>query len=305
MRLWAKQYVAPEYGESGTPVSNSSQNANHAATGVVIGAGAASTTVTSTSQTVTPTVTPPGNNVTTTTPQTQETIPEAHNSTPKTVESANTGEYSQQQVTQNVTNNTQTGSDGKGNGDSTSTSTTTGSTSANTTASTTPRPTSPPPATSTTTTASSRPSNAGSSSATTTTSSSTATSSSSSSNAAVTSWGWPTQGRVTGKFSSATNGNKGIDIAGQEGQPIYATAGGTVVYAGNALRGYGNLIIVKHNNEYLSAYAHNDQILVKENEAVNAGQQIATMGSSGAQDVKLHFEIRHRGKSVDPLKYLK
>ncbi|WP_087023935.1 peptidoglycan DD-metalloendopeptidase family protein [Thaumasiovibrio subtropicus] len=120
----------------------------------------------------------------------------------------------------------------------------------------------------------------------------------------VTSWLWPTKGRVISKFSSATNGNKGIDIAGQRGQPINATAAGTVVYAGNALRGYGNLIIVKHNDDFLSAYAHNDQLFVKENQTVKAGQKIATMGSSGAQSVKLHFEIRFKGKSVDPMKYL-
>ncbi len=120
----------------------------------------------------------------------------------------------------------------------------------------------------------------------------------------VSDWMWPTKGRVISTFSSSTNGNKGIDIAGQRGQSINATAAGTVVYAGNALRGYGNLIIVKHNDDFLSAYAHNDQLFVKENQTVTAGQKIATMGSSGAQSVKLHFEIRYKGKSVDPMKYL-
>ncbi|WP_413110957.1 peptidoglycan DD-metalloendopeptidase family protein [Thaumasiovibrio sp. DFM-14] len=122
--------------------------------------------------------------------------------------------------------------------------------------------------------------------------------------AKVSQWHWPTKGRVVSKFSDTANGNKGIDIAGQRGQTISATAGGTVVYAGNALRGYGNLIIIKHNDDYLSAYAHNEKLLVKENQSVSAGQKIATMGSSGAQSVMLHFEIRYKGKSVDPMRYL-
>lgn len=83
-----------------------------------------------------------------------------------------------------------------------------------------------------------------------------------------------------------------------------STAGGTVVYSGNALRGYGNLVIVKHNDNYLSAYAHNDQLLVSEGQSVKAGQKIATMGSSGATSVRLHFEIRYKGKSVNPKRYL-
>lgn len=117
-------------------------------------------------------------------------------------------------------------------------------------------------------------------------------------------WLWPTKGRVVKNFSAGDQGNKGIDIAGQRGQSITSTAAGTVVYSGNALRGYGNLIIVKHNEHYLSAYAHNDRLLVKEGQSVKAGQKIATMGSSGTNSVRLHFEIRYQGKSVNPKRYL-
>lgn len=117
-------------------------------------------------------------------------------------------------------------------------------------------------------------------------------------------WRWPTNGKITQGFSTSDGGNKGIDIAGSRGQAVNAAATGTVVYAGNALRGYGNLIIIKHNDDYLSAYAHNETILVKEQQKVSAGQQIAKMGSSGTSEVKLHFEIRYRGKSVDPVRYL-
>lgn len=120
----------------------------------------------------------------------------------------------------------------------------------------------------------------------------------------VASWSWPTKGRVIANFSSADNGNKGIDIAGKRGQAVQASAGGIVVYAGNALRGYGNLVIIKHSDDYLSAYAHNDKVLVKEQQAVKAGQKIASMGSSGSNSVRLHFEIRYKGKSVNPLRYL-
>ncbi len=105
-------------------------------------------------------------------------------------------------------------------------------------------------------------------------------------------------------FSNADGGNKGIDISGSRGQAINAAAAGRVVYAGNALRGYGNLIIIKHNDDFLSAYAHNESILVKDQQEVKAGQQIAKMGSSGTNSVKLHFEIRYKGKSVDPVNYL-
>ncbi len=120
----------------------------------------------------------------------------------------------------------------------------------------------------------------------------------------ITSWLWPTKGRVIKNFSAGDQGNKGIDIAGQRGQAIVSTAGGTVVYSGNALRGYGNLVIVKHNDNYLSAYAHNDRLLVHEGQSVKAGQKIATMGSSGSSSVRLHFEIRYQGKSVNPKRYL-
>ncbi|MBE2894421.1 murein hydrolase activator NlpD [Spirabiliibacterium falconis] len=117
-------------------------------------------------------------------------------------------------------------------------------------------------------------------------------------------WNWPSKGRIIQGFSSADGGNKGIDISGSRGQAVNAAASGRVVYAGNALRGYGNLIIIKHNDDYLSAYAHNESILVKDQQQVSAGQQIAKMGSSGTNGVKLHFEIRYKGKSVDPMRYL-
>lgn len=131
-----------------------------------------------------------------------------------------------------------------------------------------------------------------------------ATAKTTSKNDKVSKWLWPTKGRVIKNFSAGEQGNKGIDIAGQRGQPIVSTASGTVVYSGNALRGYGNLIIVKHNDNYLSAYAHNDKLLVSEGQSVTSGQKIATMGSSGAKSVKLHFEIRYQGKSVNPKRYL-
>lgn len=115
------------------------------------------------------------------------------------------------------------------------------------------------------------------------------------------SWMWPVKGSVIKGFS---NDNKGIDIAGSRGQNINASADGQVVYSGNALRGYGNLVIINHNNEYLSAYAHNDALLVKEGQKVKKGQVIARMGSTDADRVKLHFEIRYKGNSVNPRKYL-
>ncbi|WP_258305137.1 murein hydrolase activator NlpD [Aggregatibacter actinomycetemcomitans] len=117
-------------------------------------------------------------------------------------------------------------------------------------------------------------------------------------------WRWPTNGNVIQGFSNADGGNKGIDISGSRRQAVNAAAAGRVVYAGNALRGYGNLIIIKHNDDFLSAYAHNDSILVKDQQEIKAGQQIAKMGSTGTNGVKLHFEIRYKGKSVDPLRYL-
>ncbi|PHM35715.1 lipoprotein NlpD [Xenorhabdus innexi] len=120
----------------------------------------------------------------------------------------------------------------------------------------------------------------------------------------INNWRWPAEGKILEGFSDSQGGNKGIDIAGNRGQPVFATASGKVVYAGNALRGYGNLIIIKHDDDYLSAYAHNDTMLVREQQDVQAGQKIATMGSTGTSSVRLHFEIRYKGKSVNPLRYL-
>ncbi len=117
-------------------------------------------------------------------------------------------------------------------------------------------------------------------------------------------WMWPTSGKVVKGFSLQENGNKGIDIAGTRGQNVMSAADGQVVYSGSALRGYGKLIIVNHDNEYLSAYAHNDKLLVKEGQKVKRGQVIANMGSTDASRVQLHFEIRYKGKSVNPLGYL-
>jgi len=116
-------------------------------------------------------------------------------------------------------------------------------------------------------------------------------------------WGMPTHGKVIAEFSESAN-RKGIDITGKRSQAIVASASGKVVYSGSGLRGYGKLIIIKHNNTYLSAYAHNDQILVKEGQSVSRGQKIAEMGNTDADQVKLHFEIRKLGKPVDPAKYL-
>ncbi len=116
-------------------------------------------------------------------------------------------------------------------------------------------------------------------------------------------WMWPTQGRVIAEFSEAKS-SKGVDIAGTAGQAVYAAAAGKVVHSGSGLRGYGKLVIIKHNAMYLSAYAHNQQILVKEGQAVARGQKVAEMGSTDAEQVALHFEIRQMGKPVDPLKYL-
>lgn len=120
--------------------------------------------------------------------------------------------------------------------------------------------------------------------------------------ATVDSWVWPADGTLTGRFGAA--GGKGIDIAGTRNAPIKAVAPGKVVYSGSGLRGYGQLLIIKHSGEFLSAYAHNETILVKEGDAVAAGQKIALMGDSGADRVKLHFEIRRYGKPLDPMNYL-
>ena len=113
---------------------------------------------------------------------------------------------------------------------------------------------------------------------------------------------WPANGQVVQGFDEAKN--KGIDIAGKAGDPVLAAADGQVVYAGAGLRGYGNLIIVKHNNTYLTAYAHNQKLLVKEDQKVQRGDKIAEMGSSDADRVKLHFEVRKQGKPVDPSRFL-
>lgn len=118
----------------------------------------------------------------------------------------------------------------------------------------------------------------------------------------ITRWRWPAHGKVINRFG--IQNNNGIDIAGKIGDPVYAAAAGTVVYSGNNLRGYGNMLIIKHNAEYLSAYAHNSEILVKEGEQVKAGQQIARMGSNETKQVLLHFEIRRGGKPQNPLNLL-
>lgn len=115
-------------------------------------------------------------------------------------------------------------------------------------------------------------------------------------------WLWPAEGTLVARFGAA--GSKGIQIAGQRNTPVVAVAPGKVVYSGTGLRGYGRLLIVKHADEYLSAYAHNETILVKEGESVTAGQRIALMGDSGTDRVKLHFEIRRFGKPLDPLTFL-
>ncbi|MDH0300670.1 MULTISPECIES: peptidoglycan DD-metalloendopeptidase family protein [unclassified Pseudomonas] len=121
---------------------------------------------------------------------------------------------------------------------------------------------------------------------------------------AVGGWTWPASGVLIGKFASNGSLNKGIDIAGDLGQPVFAASDGAVVYAGSGLRGYGELIIIKHSDTYVSAYGHNRRLLVREGQQVKAGQTIAEMGSTGTDRVKLHFEIRRQGKPVDPLQFL-
>jgi lipoprotein NlpD len=116
------------------------------------------------------------------------------------------------------------------------------------------------------------------------------------------SWMWPSDGKIIATFDEGRN--KGIDIAGKAGQQVMAASAGKVMYAGSGIRGYGNLVIVKHSNSLLSAYAHNRSIVVKEGENVNKGQVIAEMGDSDADSVKLHFEIRQQGKPVDPSRFL-
>lgn len=113
---------------------------------------------------------------------------------------------------------------------------------------------------------------------------------------------WPARGPLLGQFNESSN--KGINIGGTAGEPVKAAADGRVVYAGNGLRGYGNLIIIKHDATYLTAYAHNSALMVKEGDSVTKGQKIAEMGSSDAPRVMLHFEVRQQGKPVDPMKYL-
>lgn len=120
----------------------------------------------------------------------------------------------------------------------------------------------------------------------------------------ATGWAWPANGTMIGRFSSNGSLNKGIDIAGELGQPVLAASDGSVVYAGSGLRGYGELVIIKHSDTYVSAYGHNRRLLVREGQQVKVGQTIAEMGSTGTDRVKLHFEIRRQGKPVDPLQYL-
>tara|TARA_R110002153_G_scaffold32008_3_gene97038 strand:- start:4757 stop:5608 length:852 start_codon:yes stop_codon:yes gene_type:complete len=120
----------------------------------------------------------------------------------------------------------------------------------------------------------------------------------------VKSWHWPTSETVSRGFSAKEQGNKGLDFSGKLGMPILAAADGKVVYTGDALRGFGKLVIIKHSDAYLTAYAHNDNMLVKEQQWVTAGQKIATMGRSGTDKVQLHFEVRYKGKSINPLRFL-
>lgn len=117
-------------------------------------------------------------------------------------------------------------------------------------------------------------------------------------------WRWPTAGEVIGTFSDGRVAGRGLDIGGEHGQPVQATAAGEVVYSGRGLQAYGRLVIIRHDAEYLSAYAHNSNLLVQEGERVTAGQQIARMGRSNAGRALLHFEIRRQGKPVDPMDYL-
>ena len=117
-------------------------------------------------------------------------------------------------------------------------------------------------------------------------------------------WSWPYSGKLLAGFSSKEGGNKGIDLSGKLGDPIKAAADGQIVYAGSGLLGYGNLVIISHGQDYLSAYAHNSRILVKENQQVKAGDVVAELGNTGATVPMLHFEIRKDGKPVNPLGYL-
>jgi lipoprotein NlpD len=117
-------------------------------------------------------------------------------------------------------------------------------------------------------------------------------------------WSWPTQGTIDSTFLLSDPGRRGIDITGTKGQAVKAAAAGRVVYSGNGLRGYGNLIIIKHNETYFSAYAHMDDVVVKDQEKVKLGQRLADMSNTSSNKTKLHFEIRRNGKPVDPQGYL-
>lgn len=114
-------------------------------------------------------------------------------------------------------------------------------------------------------------------------------------------WIWPSAGKVLRGFSTQ---NKGLDIQGNRGDPVYASAEGKVVYSGTGLRGYGQLVIIKHNADYVTAYAHNSAVLVEEGDSVKQGQKIAEIGDSGTDSVKLYFELRYKGKPVNPITYL-
>jgi lipoprotein NlpD len=116
-------------------------------------------------------------------------------------------------------------------------------------------------------------------------------------------WGWPASGKVIRAFSESPN-QRGISIAGKLGQPVHASASGRVIFSGTGIRGFGKLIVIKHNNTFLSVYAHNNELLVKEGQNVSKGQKIAEMGSTDTDQVRLHFEIRRLGKPVDPIKLL-
>jgi lipoprotein NlpD len=117
-------------------------------------------------------------------------------------------------------------------------------------------------------------------------------------------WKWPAQGKLIRGYSTTGTVHRGIDLKGKLGEPVYAANSGVVVYAGSGLKGYGNLVIVKHNEYYLSAYGHNSELLVSEGDKVKSGQQIAKIGDTGTNELKLHFEIRRDGKPVDPTRLL-
>ena len=162
----------------------------------------------------------------------------------------------------------------------------------------------PPPGTATASTGSARSSSgsSGSAAAGASSSSRSASADTPAAPAAPISLIWPASGNVVRGFDG--NNSKGIDIANAAGTPVFAAAGGTVVYASNGLRGYGNLLIIKHNADYLTAYAHNRTLLVKEGESVQQGQKIAEMGDSDNDRVMLHFELRYAGRSIDPARSL-